>query len=168
MKEKSQEDWMKWVSHDPLILPNVPEHFRTEELYLAALRNPERGRLAMSFVPSDMKTNDFCMKAISCNPLALAFVPIYDRTYTLCQFAILCDPHALEFVPITIQNGSIVAVSASKLGKLHATEISQKGQISDKTRERLFRIMREVRPDMWKLFITSYNDGLNMIQEDKE
>lgn len=161
MEEKSPEEWLRLVSQDPLLLENVPEELRTEELYITALRNPKRGSLAMQFVPEEMKTHDFCMRAVSCNPMSLAFVPVENRTYTICQFAILCDPHTLEFVPVSIQHGSIVAVAAGKLGKLHAAHIGTEGQLSSKFRESMLKIMRAVRADMWKLFITSYSRALN-------
>ena len=77
-------------------LEYVPEAYRTENVYLAAV---SQDGWALRFVPEALKTAAVCLAAVQENAYALQFVPEALKTAELCLIAVQQDKDAMEYVP---------------------------------------------------------------------
>jgi replicative DNA helicase len=77
------------------VLGDLHEEEKTEELCLEAVR---QNRGALQYVPENIKTSDFYIRAIRLNWKVLISISKRERTYAMCLEAVLQDVSALAHV----------------------------------------------------------------------
>lgn len=82
-----------------MILQYVPDHRRTREICLLAMRTHG---LAIYMVPTACRNTEMCVTAMRENGMALECIPYEERTKTICNEAVHQNPQAIDYVPRTI------------------------------------------------------------------
>jgi Domain of unknown function (DUF4116) len=125
------------IEQNGLVLQDVPEKHRTEELCRIALKQDGR---ALRYVPKAYRTPELCRLAVEQNGLALTCVPENLRTPELYRLAVEQDGWALEDIPenqrtlelcrIAVQsNGRVLGyVPAEYKAELYSLALEQNGK----------------------------------------
>ena len=92
------------VQIEPRSLAFVPSHFKTEGLFIKAVR---RDTYALDCVQDDLKTQKICNEPIRENPAAFLLVPDRFKTQDLCEIAAEVDPWQLYDVPDCLKTQKI-------------------------------------------------------------
>ena len=119
-------------------LENIPEHQRTPEICLAAvkghgwalqyvpepLRTPELCKLAVSncgaallYVPDALKTDALCMTALNQNGRALMFIPDERKSIEFCLAAVQQNGEILRLVPPHLQTHEVCLAAVRQNGE---------------------------------------------------
>ncbi len=84
MKIKTENEVIKTVRQDGMMLQHVPEALRTPAICATAVR---QNGLALRWVPEDMKTPELCADAVCSTGWAVKHVPTNLLTEDLCLVA---------------------------------------------------------------------------------
>ena len=84
------------VDIDPLSLAFIPDHFKTAEMRIEALRMV---LYPLPYVPDQCKTLEICEKAVEDDPWLLKYVPDHFKTQEICERPVEEDLSSLQYVP---------------------------------------------------------------------
>jgi len=101
------------VSKNSSALEYVPEELRTEQIYLALVKNDGS---ALRVVPKELRTERMCFTAVSNNGSALGYVPKELRTERMCFTAVSKSGRALQYLPEEMKTEKICLGAVSKDG----------------------------------------------------
>jgi hypothetical protein len=120
---------------------DIPDEFRTKELYFEAIKQNSR---AILYVPNECKSESFYEKAIMQNGLSLEFVPENILSEKLYALAVRQNGLALEFVPDN-KKGENLCLSAVNSNALALEYVPSK----QKTKE----LCKAAITKSWKAFL---------------
>ena len=95
-KFKTQEIYYKAVCVDPSYLEFIPIHCKTQEMCIKAL---EKAPLMLWCVPDHLNIRAMCERAVEKYTLALEYVPDHLKTKKMRERVVEKYPWALEYVP---------------------------------------------------------------------
>ncbi len=73
----------------------IPEHFKTDNLYLTGLSS---NTYIFKYMPEYLKTEDICKNILTRNGSMLKYVPEKIKTIDLCITAITCDTRSIKYI----------------------------------------------------------------------